>query len=132
MAKAKVQTMQAIISTAINFQTAEDVKAYQGLDWKSLPEDDLEYNEVARYIVGFKNVILLGPNGRRLCTVPRRSVKGLAINGQPVVVHGPDFKRLGIEDPDTAQAAGDNPAAVDAGAPANTEGAPDTDAAETA
>lgn len=132
MAKAKAQTMQAIISTAINFQTAEDVKAYQGLDWKALPEDDREYNEVTRYIVGFKNVILLGLNGRRLCTVPRRSVKGLAIDGQPVIVHGPNFKRLGIKDPDTAQAAGDDPAAVDAGAPADTEGSPDTGDAEMA
>lgn len=132
MAKDKFQLRQAIISTAINFQTAEDVKAYQGLDWKALPEDDREYNEVTRYIVGFKNVILLGLNGRRLCTVPRRSVKGLAIDGQPVIVHGPNFKRLGIEDPDTAQAAGDDPAAVGAGTPADTEGSLDTGDAETA
>lgn len=108
MAKAKVQTMQAIISTSINFRSAEDVKAYQGLDWMSLPEDDMEYNEVTRYIVGYKNIILLGLNGRRLYTGLRRNIKGLAIDGQPIVIHGKDFKRIGIDDEATAVAAGED------------------------
>lgn len=122
MAKAKVRTMQAVISTAVKFQTAEDVKAYQGLNWTALPEEDVEYNEVTRYIVGFRNIILLGLNGRRLCTFPRRSAKGFAVDGQPIVIHGPNFKRIGIENEDIAEAAGDDDAtATDSGATPETE-----------
>lgn len=105
---AEVKTMHAIISTSINFRTAEDVKAYQGLDWMALPEDDMEYNEVTRYIVGYKNIILLGQNGRRLYTGKRRNIRGLAIDGSPIVIHGKNFKRIGIDDEATAEAAGED------------------------
>lgn len=89
----EAKTMNAIVSTSIRFSTPESVAAYRALPWHDLPEDDMEYNEVTRYIVGYKNIILLGKNGRRLATFPRRSVLGLAIDGQPVVIHGKDFKR---------------------------------------
>lgn len=105
---AEVKTMNAIVSTSIRFSTPESVAAYKALPWHDLPEDDMEYNEVTRYIVGYKNIILLGKDGRRLATFPRRKVLGLAIDGQPIVIHGKDFKRIGIDDVATAVAAGDD------------------------
>lgn len=104
---AEVKTMNAIVSTSIRFSTPESVAAYKGLPWHDLPEDDMEYNEVTRYIVGYKNIVLLGKDGRRLATFPRRKVMGLAIDGQPIVIHGEGFKRIGIDDAATAEAAGD-------------------------
>lgn len=96
---------QAIISTCINFQTEADVTAYRGIDWRALPEGDMEYNEVTKYIVGYKNIILLGANGRKLATFPRRTVRGMAIDGTPVIIHGKDFTRIGVDDETTAAAA---------------------------
>lgn len=108
------KTMNAVGSTSICFSTPESVEAYKAIPWIDLPEDDMEYNEVTRYIVGYKNIILLGLNGRRLATFPRRKVRGLAIDGHPVVIRGEGFKRIGIDDPATAEAAGDSGPSEDA------------------
>ncbi len=105
---AEVKTMNAVVSTSIRFSTPESVAAYKTIPWHDLPEDDMEYNEVTRYIVGYKNIVLLGKDGRRLATFNRRKVRGFAIDGQPIVIHGEGFKRIGIDDPATAEAAGDD------------------------
>ncbi len=57
--------------------------------------------------MGYKNIVLLGKDGRRLATFNRRKVRGFAVDGQPIVIHGEGFKRIGIDDPATAEAAGD-------------------------
>ncbi len=111
---AEVKTMNAVVSTSIRFSTPESVAAYKALPWYDLPEDDMEYNEVTRYIVGYKNIVLLGQDGRRLATFNRRKVRGFAIDGQPIVIHGEGFKRIGIDDPAIAEAAGDDNPSEDA------------------
>ena len=79
---------QAIISTSIRFQSVEDVRAYQELGYCEIPEDDVEYNEVADYAVTRSSITLWGINGRMLATFPLDTVKGFAIDGIPVVIHG--------------------------------------------
>lgn len=92
--------MNAIISTSINFQSAADVAAYMQLDPVALPEDDMAYTEVTRYIVGFESIVLFGVDGRRLAKFRRRNVRGFAVDGEPVVIHGENFKRIGIPEDD--------------------------------
>lgn len=101
------KTMNVVVSTAIRFSSPESITAYKAIPWYDLPEEDMEYNEVTRYIVGYRNIILLGQNGRRLATFSRRKVRGLAVDGQPIVIHGDDFVRIGVEDPDAVEAIGD-------------------------
>ena len=88
--------MNAVVSTSINFQNASDVAAYMQLNPAALPDDDTAYTGVTRYIVGYAHIILFGENGRRMAKLHRRSVRGFAVDGEPVVVHGPSFKRIGI------------------------------------
>lgn len=95
--------MNAVVSTSINFQNAADVAAYMQLNPAALPDDDTAYTGVTRYIVGYAHIILFGENGRRMAKLHRRNVRGFAVDGEPVVVHGPDFKRIGIPGEDQPQ-----------------------------
>lgn len=90
--------MQVIISTAIHFTNEADVAAYKALSFEALPLDDMEYNEVTRYIVGYEHVVLFGANGRRLAVLKRKAIRGMAINGKPVKVAGDDFRPFNTED----------------------------------
>lgn len=90
----------AIISVSINFQDAADVTAYKGISPAALPDGEREYNEVTDYKVGYANIVLIGANGRTLAKFPRGAVKGFAIDGEPIVIAGPDFKRIGCGDKD--------------------------------
>jgi hypothetical protein len=93
--------MNAIITYAIKFQNATDVAAYKQLSFASLPEADREFNEVTDYKVGYKRILLIGANGRALASFDRQSVKGFAIDGQPIVLDGPNFKRIGCDPHDS-------------------------------
>ena len=57
--------MQVIISTAIRFTTEADVAAYKALSFEALPLEDMEYNEVTRYLVGWEHVVLFGAKDRK-------------------------------------------------------------------
>ena len=85
------KTMQVIISTGIRFTCEEDVNAYKALSFEALPMDDLEYNEVTRYLIGWKRIVLFGLNGHRLAVLNREQVRGMAVNGRPINVRGEGF-----------------------------------------
>lgn len=89
--------MQVIISTAIRFTTEADVAAYKALSFEALPLEDMEYNEVTRYLVGWEHIVLFGANGRRLAVLRRKAIRGMAINGKPVTITGDDFKPFTTE-----------------------------------
>ena len=90
--------MQVIISTAIRFTNEADVAAYKALTFEALPLDDMEYNEVTRYLVGWEHIVLFGANGRRLAVLKRKAIRGMAINDKPVTITGDDFKPFTTED----------------------------------
>ncbi len=90
--------MQVIISTAIRFTTEADVAAYKALSFEALPLEDMEYNEVTRYLVGWEHIVLFGANGRRLAVLKRKAIRGMAINGKPVTITGDEFKPFTFED----------------------------------
>lgn len=90
--------MQVIISTAIRFNNEADVAAYKALSFEALSLEDLEFNEVTRYIVGYEHIVLFGQNGRRLAVLKRDKVRGMAINDKPVKVNGDGFKPFNTED----------------------------------
>ena len=89
--------MQVIISTAIRFTTEADVAAYKALSFEALPREDVEYNEVTRFIVGYEHIVLFGANGRRLAVLKRDKVRGMAIDDEPVTVNGNDFRPFSTE-----------------------------------
>ena len=90
--------MNIILSTSISFKTAADVAAYAQIDAKALPDDDMALSGVDKYIVGYAHIILFDADGRRMAKLPRRRYRGMAADGEPVVIHGEDFKRIGIPD----------------------------------
>ena len=90
--------MQVIISTAIRFTNEADVAAYKSLSFEALPLEDMEYNEVTRYLVGWEHIVLFGANGRRLAVLKRKAIRGMAINDKPVTVTGDGFKPFNTED----------------------------------
>lgn len=97
------KVMNVIVSTSIRFTSEDDVKAYRGLGFEALPEDDLEYTEVTRYILGGAKIVLFGAKGQRLAVLERRTVRGMAVDGVPVTVHGPEFKRFDSDEPEPAE-----------------------------
>ena len=90
--------MNIILSTSIDFQTPADVAAYAQIDTKALPDGDMALSGVDKYIVGYAHIILFDADGRRMAKLPRRRYRGMAADGEPVVIHGEDFKRIGIPD----------------------------------
>ena len=89
-----------IISTAIKFTNKADVETYTKLSPAALPLDDYELEGVAKYAVGYEHIVLLGASGKTMLRVKRDKVRGLAVDGQPIVIHGDDFKRIDFDDPD--------------------------------
>lgn len=92
--------MNAVLSTAINFQNAQDVEAYMTFSAEALPDGDRRYSDVAAYKVGYDNIVLLDTGGYIIAKEARRNYKGLAIDGEPIVINGPDFERIGCDTPD--------------------------------
>lgn len=90
--------MNAILTTAIKFQSASDVEAYKGFSAAALPEGDRRYSGVSAYKVGFDNIVLLDEGGYIIAKRPRKEYKGFAIDGEPVNIGGPNFKRIGCGD----------------------------------
>ena len=89
--------MEAILTTAINFNSAEDVSIYKQFSPEALPDSDRRYNGVAAFKVGFSRIVLLDEGGYAIAKKPRRLFKGFAVDGKPVVINGPEFKRIGCD-----------------------------------
>lgn len=89
--------MEAILTTAINFQNAQDVEAYKLFSAKALPDGDRRYSGVDAYRVGYENIILLDAGGYIIAKKARKNYRGFAINGEPVIIQGNGFKRIGCE-----------------------------------
>lgn len=94
--------MNAVLSTAINFQNVQEVKAYMTFSAAALPDGDRRYSDVAAYKVGYDNIVLLDASGYIIAKEARHNYRGLAIDGKPIVINGPDFARIGC-DPDYDQ-----------------------------
>ena len=92
-----MKTMTVNASTAINFRNPIDVKAYRMLSPEARPENDTEYTEVTEVKIGYENIILIGANGNLLAKLPRRRIRGLAIEGAAFPPHGPNFRRTGFK-----------------------------------
>ncbi len=92
--------MEAILTTAINFNSAEDVSIYKQFSPEALPDSDRRYSGVAAFKVGFSRIVLLDESGYAIAKKPRRFFKGFAVDGEPVVINGPEFKRIGCDEPD--------------------------------
>lgn len=92
--------MEAILTTAINFNNAEDVKVYKQFSPEALPDGDRRYSGVAALKVGFRHIVLLDADGYTIAKKPRKIFKSLAIDGEPVIINGPEFKRIGCDEPD--------------------------------
>jgi len=89
---------QVILTSAVRFVNPEDVVAYQALPVYALPCHDVEFNEVTRYVVGWRHIVLYGRTGRRLAVLKRRHFIGMAIDGQPVVIRGDGFQPFASDD----------------------------------
>lgn len=98
MKNTKINTQQAVISSAIKFTTEADVKAYMQLSPEAVPENDMIFEGVAKFTVGYKSIILFNKDGRRIIAWPREKARGMAVGGSPVILHGPDFQRIGLDD----------------------------------
>lgn len=92
--------MEAILSTSINFQNAQEVEAYKSFSAEALPDGDRRYSGVDAYKVGFENIVLLDVGGYVIAKKARKNYKGFAINGEPITIHGKDFRRIGSEPAD--------------------------------
>lgn len=89
--------MEAILTTTINFNSAEDVSIYKQFSPEALPDGDRRYSGVASFKVGFKHIVLLDEGGYAIAKKPRGLFKGFAVDGEPVVINGPEFKRIGCD-----------------------------------
>lgn len=90
--------MKAIISLFTALDTEQDVQNYldndperDGLYFETSPSDT-----VTEYKVGYNKVVLKFADGH-VEIFARRDVMGFAVDGQPVPVHGPNFKRVNVE-----------------------------------
>lgn len=88
---------QVILTSAVRFCSIEDVEAYKALSVEALPCNDVEFNEVTRYLVGWEHIVLFGRTGRRLAALKRRDFIGMAIDGKPVLISGDSFKPFSTE-----------------------------------
>lgn len=91
--------MDAILTTAINFNSKEDVEIYKQFSPEALPDGDRRYSGVSTFKIGFENIVLLDQGGYLIAKKPRRAFKSLAIDGEPVKINGPEFKRIGCDEP---------------------------------
>lgn len=92
--------MDAILTTAINFRTAQDVAIYKQFDPEALPDGDRRYTGVATYKVGYRHIVLLDEGGYVIAKHHRGLYKSLAVDGEPIILHGPAFERVGCDEPD--------------------------------
>lgn len=89
-----MKKMNVIISTSCEFASEEDVKEYRALSMWDLPEDDMNWPDVARVIMGYSKIVLIDEDGKRLAVWGRREVTGMAIGDKAIAVHGSAFKRF--------------------------------------
>lgn len=79
-----------VISTAINFKTETDVSAYLLITPRALPDGDCALS-CDEYKIGWEHIVLLDTAGRLMLKMKRRDVRGMAVDGKPVAVHGDGF-----------------------------------------
>ena len=88
--------MKAIISTSVEFNTPEDVRDYEALDPIDAPEDDMAPTDVVKYKVGYRLIVLERESGA-VDVYRRRGVTGMAVDGQPIIIHGQGFQRINCD-----------------------------------
>lgn len=89
-----------ILSTSIRFTDKHDVLAYSGLTDEARPRLDVEFTEATKIVVGIQHVVLFGATGHRMAVLSRKDYVGMAIDGQPVVVAGDEFKPFTVDEAD--------------------------------
>ena len=87
-----------ILSTSIRFADKHDVLAYSGLTDAARPRLDVEFTEATKIVVGFQHVVLFGATGHRMAVLSRKDYVGMAIDGNPAVITGDEFKPFTVDE----------------------------------
>lgn len=92
--------MKAIISYNATFETEQDVLDYMNDPSPNFPDVLLlgsdPHHTVTDYKVGYSNIFLTFADGKQRA-YSRRRVVGFAVDGKPIVIHGPNFKRINVD-----------------------------------
>lgn len=88
-------THEVIVSRATDFTADGALEKYMAME--ETPNMDVWMPDVQTIILGFNKVVLIGEDGHTRFVGLRRNVKGLAIDGEAVPVHGEYFRRFRID-----------------------------------
>lgn len=92
---------EVIISRAIAFTDVEVLEGYMAREIDDIPLSDVWMPDVQSIIVGYRKIVLKGEDGRTRFVGDRRQIKGLAVDGKAIPVHGSDFCRMTINGDET-------------------------------
>lgn len=88
--------MKIIISASVEFNTPEDVLDYEALDISEIPEDDVPpILNAVNYKVGYKHIVIEVGTGNVVFL--RKDAKGMAVDGQPIILRGDGFRRINCD-----------------------------------